>query len=64
MSYKVFVRNWWKYENGEIVPDTRARKYILDKRVATAAEAREICKAYNDTHKPGVLSRKAEYWEN
>ena len=68
MSYKVFVRNWWKWETDRfgmkrLVPDSRARKTTLVKRVETEKEAREICKKYNDSHNPGSLSRKAEYTE-
>jgi hypothetical protein len=58
--YKVFTRNWYKVENGKIVPDYHARKTILAY-VNTEEEARAICKEYNDTHAPGVKSRKAEY---
>lgn len=67
MSFKVFVRNWWKenpnWPNG-LEPDSTATKTTLVKRVETEKEAREICKRYNDTHEAGRLSRKAEYTEN
>ena len=39
------------------------RKTTLRRNVQTEADARAICKAYNDTHAPGFLSRKAEYEE-
>ena len=58
--YKVFIRNWWRMENGQRVPDPGARKYTLDY-VNTEEEARELCEEYNSTHNPGILSRKAEY---
>lgn len=58
--YKVFVRNWWRKENGKLVPDPGARKLTLDY-VSTENEAREICRDYNNSHNPGELSRKAEY---
>ena len=61
--YKVFVRNWWRIENGRLVPDPAAIKYTLDF-VETEEEARKICKEYNSTHSPGKLSRKAEYTNN
>jgi hypothetical protein len=63
-GYSVFVRNWWKknpdWPSG-LEPDPCARKTYLAKGV-TAARARELCGEYNETHKPGPLSRKAE-WE-
>ena len=59
--YRVFVRNWWRKDHrGNLVPNSGGRKTTL-RRVPTAKEAREMCKRYNETHKPGVLSRKAEY---
>jgi hypothetical protein len=62
--YKVFVRNWWKnnpsWPEG-LEPDPRARKYTIADRIDTEEEAREIAQEYNRTHKPGRLSRKAEY---
>ena len=64
--YRVFVRNWWKenpaWPNG-LEPDGGARKTTIRKGVGTALEAREMCMEYNRTHKPGRLSRKAEYEE-
>lgn len=62
MSYNVFVRNWWR--NNPAWPDGRepcAGKKRYLRRGVTEAEARQICREYNDTHKPGRLSRKAEY---
>jgi hypothetical protein len=65
MAYRVFVRNWWKknpdWPDG-LEPDPTARKTTIDK-VKTEEEARIRCDAYNTTHKPGPLSRKAEYEE-
>ncbi len=62
--YKIFVRNWWKknpaWPNG-LEPDATARKTTIAKDIETETEARDICKEYNTTHKPGRLSRKAEY---
>lgn len=60
--YNVFVRNWWRTENGQRVPDPTARKTYLRKHV-TFTDARELCQQYNSTHKPGKLSRKAEFEE-
>lgn len=70
-SYRVFVRNWWRWEyaslrfpgdksHRRLVPDPGARKTIVA-RHCTEAEARRICDEYAETHKPGPLSRKAEY---
>ena len=60
--YKVFIRNWWrKDEKGNLVPDPGARKTTYASGLDTEEEARAICKRYNETHKPGRLSRKAEY---
>jgi hypothetical protein len=72
-TFRVFVRNWWRYEYTpfgtqwgmhatarRLVPDPGARKTTLAKR-CTEEEARALCQRYADTHKPGPLSRKAEY---
>ena len=63
--YRVFVRSWWKnnpaWPNG-LEPNSRARKTMIA-RVKTEGEARSICQVYNANHKPGRLSRKAEYQE-
>lgn len=59
-SYKVFVRNWWRLENGQLVPDPGARKTTIATR-CTYDEARRICDEYRATHNPGRLSRKAEF---
>jgi len=63
--YRVFVRNWWKWKTNRygqksLEPDPRARKYTIAN-VPTEEMARQICQEYNQTHKPGPLSRKAEY---
>ena len=61
--YMVFVRNWWKrnpsWPQG-LEPDPTARKTTLRKGL-TYKEAQQMCKEYNATHKPGKLSRKAEF---
>lgn len=57
--YNVFVRNWWRIENGIRVPHA-GRKTYLRKHV-TYEDARAICAQYNSTHNPGRLSRKAEF---
>ncbi len=62
--YNVFVRTWWinnpEWPNG-LEPGAGKRRYI--RRHVTEADARAICKQYNDTHEPGRLSKKAEYEE-
>lgn len=63
--YRVFVRNWWKenpnWPNG-LEPAPRARKhYLPGTRFETEDEASAFCQEYNRTHKPGRLSRKAEF---
>lgn len=62
-KYQIFVRNWWKrnpsYPDG-LEPDSGARKTKLCI-CEGIDEARRICKQYNETHKPGRLSRKAEF---
>lgn len=72
VSYRVFVRNWWKWEHrGESyihpgkphrvkVPDSQARKTTLA-RHCTKEEAQSLCHKYNESHDAGPLSRKAEY---
>jgi hypothetical protein len=60
--YKVFVRNWWKMENGQRVPDGCGRKTSVCT-CSTIEEAREACEEYNSTHSPGKLSRKAEFMQ-
>ncbi len=62
--YRVFVRNWWKrnpsWPQG-LEPAGGARKRTIARNVRTQEEARRIAQEYNRTHKPGKLSRKAEY---
>lgn len=63
--YRVFTRTWWR--NNPAWPQglepCAGRKHTLRRNVKTEAEARSICQAWNATHKPGRLSRKAEYEE-
>jgi hypothetical protein len=67
-TYKVFVRNWYKYERvskgkREIVPNPTARKTVIAT-VYSEAEARDRCRKFNEANDPGPLSRKAEYTSN
>jgi len=63
-GFTVFVRNWWRWENDALTPDPTARKHTLCRYVPTEEDAQQICREYNASHKPGPLSRKAEYGEN
>lgn len=73
--YRVFVRNWWQrnpawkplssvsrrtWQNGGLIPDPGARKTTLARNL-TYTEARAMCEEHAKTHKPGPLSRKAEF---
>ncbi len=68
MMYAVFVRTWWKQaEPGSryypgLEPCPGPRRY-LKRNLKTADEARQLCQQYNSTHKPGKLSKKAEFEE-
>lgn len=63
--YKVFTRTWWRnnphWPNG--LEPHAGRKYTIQANVKTEEEAQAICQRYNETHKSGRLSRKAEYEE-
>lgn len=70
-SYEVFVRDWWRepaneherqmYGDGLVpYPGAPARRIA---RGCTAAEAKSVAREYNETHKPGRYSRKAEWTE-
>lgn len=60
--YRVFTRTWWR--RNPSWPDGRepgvGRKTTIARNVSYG-EAIEICKKWNTTHKPGLLSRKAEF---
>lgn len=61
----VFTRNWWRWENSpsgrrQRVPAPKARKTVLATGL-TVEEARRMCAAYNESHDPGPLSKKAEF---
>ena len=61
-TYRVFVRTWWArnpaWPNG-LRPEPGRQRTIAKR--CTEDEARAIAKAWNATHSPGRLSRKAEY---
>jgi len=61
-SYRVFTRTWWRYNanwpNG--LEPSPGRQHTIA-RHCTEAEAQDICRVWNANHKPGRLSKKAEY---
>ena len=62
MKYRVFTRNRWtanKNYPGGREPGPGPKRLLC--RVSTIEEARHVCEQYNKTHKPGFLSRKAEF---
>jgi hypothetical protein len=62
-GFDVFTCTWWRKDSDwprGLEPCPRRRYYIA--RGVTEERAREVCEEYNTTHKPGLLSRKAEYW--
>jgi len=67
MSYEIRVRNWYienpKWQNGLEPCATPWEKAHLLAKCNTEEEALAICEKYNTTHKPGRLSRKAEFTE-
>ena len=63
--YHVFHRTWWRRNPswpGGREPGA-GKRATIQRNVATEAEARAICQQWNAAHKPGPLSRKAEYEE-
>ena len=60
--YVVFHRTWWKnnpdYPNG-LQPHAGRKTYLA--KGLTESAARDMCRVWNANHKPGRLSRKAEY---
>ncbi len=62
MAFKIFTRTWWR--NNKDWPDGlephAGRRRTLTT-VQTEEEARDLCQAWNASHAPGRLSRKAEY---
>lgn len=63
--YRVFTRTWWRRNPswpGGREPGA-GRKTTIRRNVPTEADARASCRAWNDSHDPGPLSRKAEYEE-
>lgn len=61
--YRVFTRTWWRYEGGQRVPGAGRPSYRGHPDRLTYSEAQAYCTRWNDTHRPGPLSRKAEFEE-
>lgn len=61
-TYWVFVRDWWRIENGKRVPYPGAPRRTIARGVSYD-QARELCEDYNNSHNPGEVSRKAEFTE-
>lgn len=63
--FRIFTRTWWK-ENPEwpdgLEPEIGPQTTIGY--ASTAREARQMCAEWNAKHKPGRLSRKAEFSED
>jgi len=61
-NYCVFTRTWWRFNkdwpNG-LEPEMGRRHVIA--RNLTEEKARQLCKQWNATNKPGKLSKKAEF---
>jgi hypothetical protein len=71
--FEVFHRTWWainweRTKDGELkwadgLEPSVGEETVIKRNVPTIEEARSICKAWNDSHEAGRLSRKAEFWE-
>jgi hypothetical protein len=62
--YTCFHRTWWKKNPafpGGKEPHAGRKTFIAT--AQTIEGARAICRAWNDQHNPGPLSRKAEFTE-
>jgi hypothetical protein len=61
-GYNVFTRTWWRDNPAcpdGLEPHPGKRRYTA--RGVSRERALELCQQYNSTHKPGRLSRKAEF---
>lgn len=60
--YKVFHRKWWRKNPswpGGLEPHPGPKHEIC--KCETEEEARQECEIYNNNHRPGKYSDKAEY---
>lgn len=68
-TYTCFKRAWYRYEYNpntgkrKLVPHPSARRTIMAT-FNSESEAREYCRQYNETNKPGPTSIKCEYASN
>jgi len=63
-KFEVFHRTWWR--RNPSWPDGREPGVGRPTRIGwaeTEEQARDMCRQWNATHHPGLLSRKAEYTE-
>jgi hypothetical protein len=60
MSYRLFTRTWFKENSSGKLEPCAGRQYTHG-HVDTIEQARAACKAWNDAHKPGRLSKKMEF---
>lgn len=62
--FRCFTRTWWidnpSWPNG-LEPGAGPRHYAGHPRDLALSEAQAYCRQWNETHKPGRLSRKAEF---
>ena len=62
--FRVFTRNWWRanpaWPDGR-EPASGAKHYIAHG--VNEETARELCRDWNATHRPGILGRMAEFEE-
>ena len=66
MSYRVFVRTWWKenptWPNG--LEPHPGEKETIEEGIEDENAARVLCQGWNRTHPAGRLSLKAEFEED
>ena len=63
-AYRVFSRTWWRHNDSGEWPNnlepSAGPKHTVGY-TDTEDAARDMCRVYGENHKPGRLSRKAEY---
>ena len=60
--YTVFTRTWWRnYPSWPRGLEPCAGRRYIHERNLTYEQALRYCEQWNSTHKPGRLSRKAEF---
>lgn len=59
-KFKVTHSNWWRLENGKLLPNYNRRKMLIGY-TYSETDARQMCENWNKSHNPGKLSNKAEY---